>query len=189
MATYFTVDRSGTLLPESIINLRIDYSKIHIYAIENLITTEELINRTHQLYPDGLSNFGVQYLHEHNLIVKDTQTRQSLNFAPHIPVLEGIFEQVRLNEFPERPSRMQSMFGWCTKPDAVVFKEAHGNVHNIFEVHSGNAFIADQNLLYLGASIMGTYEFARKYWSGDRSNNYKPEAVIPLPSDIGVVVI
>ena len=188
MTTYFTVDRVGRLTANSFVSLKIDYSTIHTYPIENLITDEELIARTHQLYPDGLSNFGLRYLHEECLIVRNT-SGQYLDFAPHIPIIEGIFEQVRINEFPERPSRMQSMFGWCNLSDAENFNGVQDNKHNIYEIRSEKAFIADQKLLYLGGSIMGTFEFARKYWSGERTQDLKLEAVIPLPSYIGNIVI
>lgn len=83
---------------------------------------------------------------------------------------------------------MQSIFGWCNLSDAEDFNKAHNNCHSIYEVHSEDAFIADQKLLYLGGSIMGTFEFARKYWSRERTHNPKLEAVIPLPSYIGTIV-
>lgn len=188
MAIYFTVDRAGSLANNSIISLETDYSTTRTYPIENLITNNELLNRTHQLYPGGLSRFGLRYLHEECLIVRNT-IGQCLDFAPHIPIIEGIFEQVRINEFPECPSRMQSMFGWCNLSDAEDFNSVHDNKHSIYEVHSEKAFIADQKLLYLGGSIMGAFEFARKYWSGERTHNPKLEAVVPLPSHISVIVI
>lgn len=139
------------------------------------------------MYPDGLSSFGIRYLHEYCLIVRDNKG-QCVNFAPHEPIMEGIFEQVRINEFSERPSRMQSIFGWCNLSDAENFNKAHDNRHSIYEVHSEDAFLADQKLLYLGGSIMGAFEFARKYWSGERTNSPKLEAIIPLPSYIGNIV-
>lgn len=188
MAIYFTVDRVSSLANNSNISLKADYSTTHTYPIENLINNEALINRTHQLYPDGLSNFGLRYLHEYCLIVRDNNG-QCVNFAPHEPIMEGIFEQVRINEFSERPSRMQSIFGWCNLSDAENFNKAYDNRHSIYEVHSEKAFIADQKLLYLGGSIMGAFEFARKYWSGERTNSPRLEAVIPLPSYIGAIVI
>ncbi len=185
---FFTVDRVGSLANNTTISLKTDYSTIRTYSIQNLITKNELINRTHQLYPDGLSRFGLRYLHEECLIVRNT-IGQCLDFAPHIPIIESIFEQVRINEFPECPSRMQSMFGWCNLSAAENFNSAQNNRHSIYEVHSEKAFIADQKLLYLGGSIMGALEFARKYWSGERTENPRLEAVIPLPSYIGTVVI
>lgn len=188
MTIYFTVDRVGNLTANSEIGLKTNYSSTHTYPIENLVTNNDLIDRTHQLYPDGLSNFGLRYLHEYCLIVKDNND-QCVNFAPHEPIMEGIFEQVRINEFFERPSRMQSIFGWCNLSDAKSFSKDNDNQHGIYEVHSEEAFIADQKLLYLGGSIMGAFEFARKYWSGEQTNNPKLEAIIPLPSYIGTIVI
>ncbi|MFT0773435.1 DUF2441 domain-containing protein [Psychrobacter aquimaris] len=100
-------------------------------------------------------------------------------------MIEAVFELVRRNEFPQLPSRLQSMFAWCNLDDAREFNSSLGDKHSIFEVEIKNAFIADQKLLYLGGSVIGTYEMARKYWSGDRSDNCKLEAVIPLPAVIG----
>jgi Protein of unknown function (DUF2441) len=54
-------------------------------------------------------------------------------------MIEAIFELVRKSEFPNLPSRMQSMFAWCDLKNAREF----GGAFAIYEVESDCAFIAD----------------------------------------------
>ncbi|MFA0190474.1 DUF2441 domain-containing protein [Vibrio lentus] len=189
MITFYTVDRSGELNEGLELALQTEFGHIQFQEIENLCTRDDMLQRVIQLYPNGISRHGIYYLLTYNLLVHDNQTGQPLSLAPHIPVMEGIFELVRKQEFPERPSRMQSVFAWCTEDEAMTYRALNGNEVSIYEIESDEAFIADQNLLYLGTSIAGATEFARKYWSGERSNNFKPEAIIPLPTLVGRKVI
>ena len=40
-------------------------------------------------------------------------------------------------------------------------------------------------LLYLGASAIGSFELAKRYWSGETTKNPRFEVVVPLPQNIG----
>lgn len=180
MKKYFTVDRTGSAEQNIAFQLTCDYSSLQFYEVQDVFSKNELIERVQALYPEGLSRHGIQYLIEYFLIIQDSQTGRTLSLCPSEPMIEVIFEQVRKEEFPHRPSRMQSMFAWTNLDDAYKFRDSEGR-GIIYKVESDKAFIADMNLLYLGGSILGGYEFARKYWSGETGNNPKLEAIIPLP--------
>lgn len=181
MPKFYTVDRSGNADSNITFNLKNNYSEYQIWTVQNIYDESDVISRINQLYPDGLSEHGFQYLIKEGLVIFQNGTRIPLPVTHSTPMVEAIFELVRQNEFPLLPSRMQSMFAWCELEDAREFNQVSGGNFSIYEVESEDAFIADQNLLYLGGSVIGTYEIARKYWSGERGNNCKLEAVIPLP--------
>jgi hypothetical protein len=182
---FYTVDRAGSMNENSIFELNTNYPEKRMCTVDGLYNEKDVIARIEQLYPTGLSRHGVQYLITRGIVIFKEGTRSPLHITYTQPMIEAIFELVRRSEFPTLPSRIQSMFGWLTLEDARKFNESEGNDKSIFEVESNNAFIADQNLLFLGSSVIGAYELARKYWSCDRSKNCKLEAVIPLPAVIG----
>ena len=185
MSKFYTVDRSNNIDQNMVFSLQKNYSDHKIWTVQDIYDEEDAIARIEQLYPEGLSFHGIQYLIKECLVIFKNMTREPLPLAPTTPMIEAVFELVRRNEFPQLPSRLQSMFAWCNLDDAREFNSSLGDKHSIFEVEIKNTFIADQKLLYLGGSVIGTYEMARKYWSGDKSNNCKLEAVIPLPAVIG----
>lgn len=185
MTKYYTVDRSGNVSPGLAFELKSDYTQYQIWTVQNLYNEGDVIARINQLYPEGLSEHGIFYLIKQGVVIFENGTRRPLNVTHTTPMVEAIFELVRQNEFPNLPSRMQSIFAWCEMKDAQEFKGASGIECQIYEVDCENAFIADQNLLYLGGSVIGAYELARKYWSGEKSDNCKLEVVIRLPVVIG----
>ncbi|WP_212751851.1 DUF2441 domain-containing protein, partial [Pseudoalteromonas sp. S3173] len=182
---FYTVDRSGNVAKNITFGLKSNYSDYQIWTVQNVYDEDDVISRINQMYPEGLSEHGFQYLIKHGLVIFENGTRNPLQITHTTPMVEAIFELVRKSEFPQLPSRMQSMFAWCELDDAKKFNVSSGGACSIYEVESEQAFIADQNLLYLGGSIIGAYELARKYWAGERGNNCKLEAVIPLPVVIG----
>ena len=184
MAIFYTVDRSNNLASEMRVNLNTDYESMTIYQVENICTAVETRSRLTQLYPAGISRHGMKYLTECTVLF-DNVTRTPLNVAPFSHMIESVFELVRQNEFPERPSRMQSIYAWVHLSDARDF---HAGIHPIYQIESDNAFIADQTYLSLGACVVGSYEMARKYWQGEQSDSPKLEAIIPLPVVVGVAI-
>ena len=185
MPKFYTVDRSGNASSEVSFELINDYSQYQIWTVQNVYDENDIFARINQLYPEGLSEHGINYLIKQGIVIFENGTRIPLDVTHTTPMVEAIFELIRQNEFSHLPSRMQSMFAWCDLKDAQEFKIASGGECQIYEMENENAFIADQNLLYLGGSVIGAYELARKYWSGVRGNNCKLEAVIPLPIVIG----
>jgi len=179
---FYTVDRSGNAHKNIIFKLKNNYSDHQIWTVQDVYDESDVIARINQLYPDGLSEHGIQYLIKKGLVIFEDGTNRPLSITHTTPMVEAIFELVRQSEYSQLPSRMQSMFAWCELNDARDFNASSGGTCSIYEVESEDAFIADQNFLYLGGSIIGAYEMARKYWSGQRGNNCKLEAIIPLPA-------
>ncbi len=107
-------------------------------------------------------------------------------------IINLIFELVRKSEFPDRPSRFQSMFVWKSLDEAVSFKneqkDYHGSKMSIYKVSALNFFEADMMLLRSGANLPDILNFACRYWSGEKSQNPKMEILAGYPIEvIGVV--
>lgn len=137
------------------------------------------------MYPEGLSKHGIRYLIETCLIHPQLGSGPPSDFTRISPMIEAIFEQVRRADFPHLPSRMQSMFSWCSLTDARMFRGDLENNFAIYQVESESAFVGDMNLVYLSASVIGAYELSMKYWSGEKTKSPLLEAVIPLPVVVG----
>lgn len=185
MPTYYHVDRASSLSSGKKIQLARDFSSVDIWNVQELYSKQDATDRALSLYSEGISSHGIQYLLTQGIVIFHPGSNVPQQIAPAVPMTEAIFELIRKTEFPDKPSRFQSMFGWCDLSQARHFKASCAVDATIYEIESDNAFIADQNLLYLGASVIGAYELARQYWSGYRSSNVKLEAVIPLPSVVG----
>ncbi|HEY6528242.1 MAG TPA: hypothetical protein VIZ65_06075 [Cellvibrionaceae bacterium] len=182
MSTYLHLDRSGRAVANTTFRLTTDFTNRRIYSVVGQYCNADPISRINSLYPDGLSEHGIRYLLAEDLVIFD---QGKITVRTHIsPMIEAIFVLVRMAEFSHRPSRIQSMFAWLSSAEALNFQRQE-QLGTIYEVQAEDAFIADQNLLRLGRSGADTYEFARNYWSEERSNNEKLEAVIRLPSAIG----
>lgn len=100
-------------------------------------------------------------------------------------MLELLLENVRRSAYPERPSRLQSMFGVESLAEAIQVQSRLGG-GAIFKVHSEVVFRADMNLLHAGNSTLVTSWFAHQYWAGECG----PEApfwewVMKCPVSIG----
>ncbi|UQV22745.1 DUF2441 domain-containing protein [Vibrio sp. J383] len=164
-------------------NLDNNYEPMTIYQVEDVCSALETRNRLAQLYPEGLSRHGVKYLTDCTVLFDHVGA--PMDVAPFSHMIESVFELVRQKEFPNRPSRMQSIYAWVNIEDAVEFS---GGQVPTYEVEPDHAFIADQTYLTLGACVAGSYELARKYWEGEQSNNPKLEALIPLPVVVGKAI-
>jgi hypothetical protein len=84
------------------------------------------------------------------------------------PSIELTCELVRRAEFPQRPSRFQSVFGWEMLADAKLFLAEFGNScpgAQLFEVQSDSEpFRADMRCLDIRGSILVMAYGARCYW-------------------------
>lgn len=184
MPNYYHVDRSRSLSKGSKIELVKEFTNVDIWNIDGLYSKKDAIDRTLQLYDEGISSHGIQYLLSQGVTIFHPNTTVPQNIAPVEPMIEAIFELVRKSEYPDRPSRFKSMFAWCDLSQANDFREVSGG-GNVFEIEANDAFIGDQNLLRLGGSVIGAYELAKQYWEGIQTNNAVLEAVLPLPKLVG----
>jgi hypothetical protein len=106
-------------------------------------------------------------------------------------IRELAFERIRIEEFPDRPSRFKSVF-LCPSIESVrEFKKERPSFDIIYEIMpldaSANSFEADWSLIKnpVNKNIMQVEEEARNYWSGLITSDDKKETVIE--SDIKIV--
>lgn len=99
-------------------------------------------------------------------------------------IREVIVEMVRLQEFPDYPSRLSCLYAARTYEDALKWKELfesfHRRVMQIVKLRfDGNFFEGDANLLPKedGIPFSRKIEQAREYWKGNVSNEL-PEILI-----------
>jgi hypothetical protein len=115
--------------------------------------------------------------------------------TPHtLPYLlrELIFEKIRLEEYPYRPSRLNSIMACANLESAKEFKSLPGRQFDIiYEVEpldiKSKLFEADWSLILppLNKSIAQVEQEARNYWSGFISHENKKEILID--SDIRII--
>ena len=143
--------------------------------LEGYYSSEEFINKKHNLFPKGISKFGEQYLHEYYY-----PENQNNEF-----IIESVFELIRRLKYPNLKSRFQSTFGCLTIEDAKKIKEiTFKGEGNIYKVACDSYFIADMNLLNQARSIIGIEIIANKYWSGIYSKNPTIEVLMNYPVEI-----
>lgn len=168
MPTFYTLDRRGILRENESLNL-------NLTPAANPYQTPT--------YATGLSNHGVLY-----------HTEFGIHNPGNVPsgVIEYGLELVRQLHFPEKPSRLQSMFA-CEEIDhAKHFRGISQSKVNtpIFEVTTDNFHRGDMNIFNAGCNMAEFHHRLMTYWQGETfplSPEYEPfwEVVIPLPVVIG----
>ena len=149
MKRFFHVDRNGGLQEGQEINF------VKFYEIK----PDELQDHFNVLYPEGFSNWGINFL---------------LNYANNTDSLtEILFDYVRRSCFKERPSRFQSVFAFDNIEQAKDFRYRFNNsIGNIWEIEANNFFKADMNLLDLKSfKLMQLDYHAHLYWKGETIGN------------------
>lgn len=99
-------------------------------------------------------------------------------------IREVIVEMVRLQEYPEYPSRLSCLYAAKSYEDALKWKELFDSYNrNVLQIVKlrviGNSFEGDGNLLPKedGAPFSQKIEQAREYWKGNVKNEL-PELLI-----------
>ncbi|MFT0770986.1 hypothetical protein [Psychrobacter aquimaris] len=62
MSKFYTVDRSNNIDQNMVFSLQKNYSDHKIWTVQDIYDEEDAIARIEQLYPEGLSFHGIQYL-------------------------------------------------------------------------------------------------------------------------------
>lgn len=94
---------------------------------------------------------------------------------------EITFEEVREREFPNRPSRFQSMFGFEHKNDALLYRTKSGHPEwPLWTVDASEYFMGDLHL-YNDARPTEFPSLAQRYWAGDRTSEPLVEVLMKLP--------
>jgi hypothetical protein len=154
------------------------FGRVQMPSINHTDCTETDLNTQYlKLYPNGISNHGVNHL-TFDVYMKD---EKSLYLSTK-PLMEYIFELVRLKDFKDKPSRFESYFGCLTLEDAEILKrDIFLSPRTIYKVSSEEYFIADMNWMHLGGTILETFVLAEKYWSGIQSSKFLLEALLKSP--------
>lgn len=143
----YHVDRGKKLSQGQFVNYR--------DSPENL--RSQVIEIVNEYYPEGISRHGEKYL----TTVEPNEFTNYLN--------EWVFEFVRMTEFPERPSRFQSVFGTETVENAREFAnqfwEDEVNIWKI-ECIDSCSFRGDMSWLGTQSFPDGIWR-SREYWNGN----------------------
>lgn len=148
MPDFFHVSHAPGRTPiPSELNLRMEYPWLPRPA-------EALIS---EWYPDGLTQHGSQYLADPR---SDGGSR----------TIELLWELTRRAEFPDRRSRMTSVFAMATLEDALAFRAEHraGFHAGVWRVQAECAHRGNMKLVSYGATGATAIQNARSYWRGDR---------------------
>lgn len=165
---YFTVDRLGTLIPGTVVELT------HF----NDIDPPDFQRHADRYFPDGFSKFGERYF-----VAPWT--------GPQLEsTIELVWEQTRRSIAPEAPSRFVSMFAVATESDAWEIRARLGGTGRIVEVEASDGFRADMNLLvHRPDSIIVMSYMAELYWTGQERPGMPPAWEFLLQSPVRVVMV
>ncbi|ENK1753069.1 hypothetical protein AB2852_004213 [Klebsiella variicola] len=170
MITLYTVDRTGFYLQNKNPEL-----------LKRILNQPELDDYIANLFPDGVSPHGFRYF-------LDSRCDAMLSS------LELHLEMHRRALYPEKPSRMTSIFCCLTLEEALIFRQNHGQSDfPIYEVvcDESKIHIGDMEVLKHGGSVLILSHHTSLYWSGgdlrEFAPNHRPfyEVLVPLPVTIG----
>jgi hypothetical protein len=175
MASYYHVDRVGTRLKQGQI-LSLNYTGVGTRYQTNRAAFFSC------LFPEGLSYHGWNYLLNDNRPKPD---------ADLLGLIEMMAELTRRSFYPERPSRLQSVFCWRTIEDARRFVNefpvttSDGTASHrgmIWRVRSeGQAFVADIRCLALGTCWIESLLYLNRYWQQQASESPLWEVLVRPP--------
>ena len=158
-----------------------DSKNFMIYKTDGFFSDVEAREKIAELYPNGISHHGRQYLHDQYHYVYDEKNTAFIN---HHAMIEITFELVRQAKFKDKPSRFESTFGCETLEEALKFRAERRNSNcKIYKVSTDSYFKADMSLLSMG-TIPGNMILAEKYWSGKSSLNPFWEILLSAPVKI-----
>lgn len=186
--SYFTVDRGSQLQVGQRLDCDEDYHGRRFYPIKPHYSKKDLEAFTHELFPEGLSRHGKYYLLDECLVTFDASGAKNPG-CPPAPVIELVVELVRRLSFPAYPSRFTSIFAWETESEAIAFRSKHGaNTGMICRISGQVGFRGDMNFIRLGRTILGSWHYAMKYWSGERSPSPEMECLLVGPVVVEEIV-
>lgn len=173
MATYYTIDRTNECVPHQTFNL------VNVPAPEWLTEDDGSVMQM------GTSHHGRRYITE-PLVNNPIATSVMIEF---------IFELIRREHFPTKPSRMRCIFAAETLESANQFRTRyHSGPAKVFNIeYEGNTHRGDMGLLTLVGNMIQVQRNAMAYWCGETyeiTPGYQPfwEILIPLPAQLGELV-
>ncbi len=148
------------------------YNKELNIELPGYYSNREFLNKKNELFPEGLSSHGNQYLG--NYYDPDEVNNEFL--------IEFGIELIRRLKYPNLPSRYQSIFGCLNIDDALTIKNNQFRGEgDIYIVSCNSYFVADMGLLNQSRSILGLEIIGNKYWSGNVSSNPFYEVLMKPP--------
>ncbi|MFD5259484.1 DUF2441 domain-containing protein [Bacillus wiedmannii] len=144
---------------------------------------------------DGIKIINNHYKNE-ELHIKNENAKVVMSYIDQTirTVRETIVEMVRLQEFPEYPSRLSCLYAAKSYEDALkwkaLFDSYNREVLQIVKLRViGNCFESDGNLLPKedGIPFSQKIEQAREYWKGT-VNNELPELLINGKSEVVEII-
>ncbi|EBS4563067.1 DUF2441 domain-containing protein [Salmonella enterica subsp. enterica serovar Bovismorbificans] len=180
--TYYTVDLARRLEPSCT-----------FYLLKVEPELPDLRDFLCQLYPDGVS------MHGYNYLCNPVPDMSNASTDSQALLVDLVFELVRLAHFPSKPSRYQCIFATESIEDARDFRKSQDYRSHKYDVLSAPIYrvIAakdvhrgDMRLINNKCSVLELYRRAHLYWSGKTAvlyEEYRPlwEILIPLPAIIG----
>lgn len=166
MSRFYHIDRLNSLRVGQEINLM----KFKDISCNNPSINAALQSQFDMFMKEGVSRHGDHYFAT-NPFFYDTSYD-----------IELIFEYERKLNFPELPSRFQSLFA-VDRENIFPMLYRLGALHKsvrIYEVECNNYFKADMNLLYKGSNLINTF-YAKRYWSGENLSAPLYEYLLKLP--------
>src|SRR5262249_26074492 len=144
---FYSVDRSGLYQTGGTLDLwqQDRVRERPFWRLPDWFEADDLRTHVAELFPDGLSLHGWQFMVERHDFIRPTNS--DALFVTHNMVVELVFEYVRRAVFPSRGSRFQSFFAWESLQMARAFRK-EGQA--LYRVESSSIFRADQSWLTLG---------------------------------------
>lgn len=187
MGIYYTVDRSRDLEPGSRLVCNHELSNCRMFPMKEHFDRADIEALAKAEFPNGLSPHGKRYFLDEPLVI--STSNGPAPYAPHIPIIELVVELIRRLEFPDHPSRYESLFAWETPEDATSFRDSYcAGEGNLLRVEAECAGRYDMNQLFLGGTTSGSWMFARRYWNGVASARPCWEVLLRLPASVIEVV-
>ena len=175
---FYSVDRSGLYQTGGTLDLWQQDPVLGrpFWRLPDSFEAGDLRAHVAELFPDGLSLHGWQYMVERHDFIRPTNS--DALFVNHNMVVELVFEYVRRAVFPSRRSRFQSFFAWESLEMARAFRK-EGQA--LYRVESNSIFRADQSWLTLGVQNAIASLAAHRYWSGAPSGPPRWEILLAPP--------
>ena len=169
---YFSLDRRGFYKVGEDLGLYKKNPFVHspLVTVLNLVAQDDLQKHLNDIFPDGLSLHGWDYMTRASL-VSSYMPQPPHAFVPittydHSTILELVLEYVRRSTFADCPSRLQSYFAYTSLSKAQDFQQKNGKTHHkIYRLYADRVIKVDQTWLKLGTqNALGSY-FANRFWS------------------------
>ena len=175
---FYSVDRSGLYQTGGTLDLWQQDPVLGrpFWRLPDWFEADDLRAHVAELFPDGLSLHGWQFMVERHDFIRPTNS--DALFVNHNMVVELVFEYVRRAVFPSRCSRFQSFFAWESLEMAKAFRK-EGQA--LYRVESSSIFRADQSWLTLGVQNAIASLSAHRYWSGASSGTPRWEILLAPP--------